>query len=103
MPRALLFREGLLPYAEAVVGSRRLCKAVRRATALSVLGSVAGTLLSFYMVFQGAYNLLTPLALLVFLLLWGLHALCRRKKGKAPSPIGMILFSAGLGILFWGI
>ena len=75
MPRALLFREGLLPYAEAVVGSRRLCKAVRRATALSVLGSVAGTLLSFYMVFQGAYNLLTPLALLVFLLLWALPVL----------------------------
>lgn len=75
MPRALLFREGLLPYAEAVVGSRRLCKAVRRATALSVLGSVAGTLLSFYMVFQSAYNLLTPLALLVFLLLWTLPVL----------------------------
>lgn len=75
MPRALLFREGLLPYAEAVVGSRRLYKAVRRATALSVLGSVAGTLLSFYMVFQGAYNLLTPLALLVFLLLWTLPVL----------------------------
>mgnify|MGYP007042758184 CR=1 FL=1 len=45
------------------------------ATALSVLGSVAGTLLSFYMVFQGAYNLLTPLALLVFLLLWALPVL----------------------------
>ena len=75
MPRALLFREGLLPYAEAVVGSRRLCKAVRRATALSVLGSTAGTLLAFYLVFQGAYNLLTPLALLVFLLLWTLPVL----------------------------
>ena len=45
------------------------------ATALSVLGSVAGTLLSFYMVFQGAYNLLTPMALLVFLLLWALPVL----------------------------
>ena len=42
-------------------------------------------------------------SIVVFLLLWGLHALCRRKKGKAPSPIGMILLSAGLGILFWGI
>ena len=42
-------------------------------------------------------------SIVVFLLLWGLHALCRRQKGKAPSPIGMILFSAGLGILFWGI
>ena len=57
------------------MGSRRLCKAVRRATALSVLGSAAGTLLAFYLVFQGAYNLLTPLALLVFLLLWTLPVL----------------------------
>lgn len=75
MPRALLFREGLLPYAEAVAGSRRLCGAVRRAAGLSLLGSAAGVLLSFYMVFQGAYNLLTPLALLVFLLLWTLPVL----------------------------
>ena len=42
-------------------------------------------------------------SIVVFLLLWGLHALCRKKKGKAPPPIGMILLSAGLGILFWGI
>ena len=32
-------------------------------------------LLAFYLVFQGAYNLLTPLALLVFLLLWTLPVL----------------------------
>lgn len=70
MPRALLFREGLLPYAETVVGSRRLCKAVRRAAALSIVGSAVGTLLAFYLVFQAAYELFTPFALLVFLLLW---------------------------------
>lgn len=70
LPRALLFREGLLPYAETVTGSRRLCKSVRRASALALLGSAAGTLLAFYMVFLGAYELLTPLALVVFLLLW---------------------------------
>ena len=75
MPRALLFREGLLPYAETVVGSRRLCGAVHRASALSLLGSAAGTLLAFYMVFQGAYNLLSPLSLLAFLLLWTLPVL----------------------------
>ena len=75
MPRALLFREGLLPYAETVAGSRRLCRAVRRAMALSLLGSAAGTLLAFYLVFQGAYNLLSPLALLAFLLLWALPVL----------------------------
>ena len=75
IPRALLFREGLLPYAETVAGSRRLCGAVRRATLLSLLGSAAGTLLAAYLVSLEAYSLLTPLALEVFLLLWTLPVL----------------------------
>ena len=75
LPRALLFREGLLPYAEAVAGSGRLCLCVRRATLLAILGSLAGTLLSFYLVFVAAYSLLTPLALQAFLLLWTLPVL----------------------------
>ena len=41
-------------------------------------------------------------ALVSALLLWALHLLCRKRNGKAPSPILMILISAGLGILFWG-
>ncbi len=75
LPRALLFREGLLPYAETVVGSHRLCRAVRRGLALSLLGSAAGTLLAFYMAFLGKYSLMTPLTLLAFLLLWVLPVL----------------------------
>lgn len=75
LPRALLFREGLLPYAETVAGSLRLCKAVRRAAAISLLGSWAGTLLAFYLTSLGAYELLNPLALEAFLLLWTLPAL----------------------------
>ena len=75
LPRALIFREGLLPYAEAVVGSRRMCKAVRRSTVFSLLGSAAGTLLTFYLVFLQQYALLTPLALELFLLLWTLPVL----------------------------
>lgn len=75
LPRALLFREGLLPYAEIVVGSRRLCAAVRRSAVFGLLGSIVGTLLVFYMVFQAAYGLLTPLLLEVFLLLWTLPVL----------------------------
>lgn len=75
LPRALLFREGLLPYAETVAGSLRLCKAVRRAAAISLLGSWAGTLLAFYLTSLGAYELLNPLALEVFLLLWTLPVL----------------------------
>lgn len=70
LPRALIFREGLLPYAETVAGSRRLCRAVRRAAGLSFFASAAGTLLTSYLAFQGSYDLLTPLALLVFCLLW---------------------------------
>ena len=75
LPWALLFREGLLPYAEVVAGSYRLCVSVRRATLLALLGSIAGTLLSFYLVFVGAYSLLTPLGLEAFLLLWTLPVL----------------------------
>ena len=70
LPRALLFREGLLPYAETVVGSRKLCRSGHLAAVLGILGSAAGTLLAFYLVFLGSYELLTPLSLVVFLLLW---------------------------------
>jgi hypothetical protein len=69
-PRALLLREGLLPYAETVVGSRRLRCGVLRCTVLSLLGSAAGTLLAFYLVFQGSFSLMNPLTLLLYLLLW---------------------------------
>ena len=41
-------------------------------------------------------------ALLVFVILWVLHATFHKWRGKAPSPILMIVFSAALGILFWG-
>ena len=72
---AVLCREGLLPYAEAVVGSRRLRTAVRRATWLSLAGSAAGVLLTAYLVSLGKFDLLTPLSLTVFLLLWTLPVL----------------------------
>lgn len=75
LPRALLLREGLLPYAETVVGGRRLCRAVRQSTALALVGSAAGTLLAFYLTFLGSYSLLSPLMLLAFLLLWTLPVL----------------------------
>jgi len=75
LPRALLFREGLLPYAETVVGSRRMCKAVRRAAVIGLIGSGTGVLLVFYLLLQNAYDLLNPLAMMAFLLLWTLPVL----------------------------
>lgn len=67
---AVLCREGLAPYAEAVVGSRRLRTSVRLSVTLSCIGSVVGTLLAFYLTSVAAFDSLTPLNLLLFLLMW---------------------------------
>lgn len=74
-PCALLFREGLMPYAEVTLGSKRLCRAVKTGSRLSLLGSIAGTLLSFYLTFSQAYSTLTPVAMLAFSALWTLASL----------------------------
>ena len=39
----------------------------------------------------------------VFALLWAVHFAHKKVIKKAPSPIGMIVLAAGLGILFWGV
>lgn len=67
---ALLCREGVYPYAEAVVGARRLRSSVRKGAVLASVGSVIGALLAFYLTFVGAYASLTPFNLLVFLVAW---------------------------------
>ena len=58
-----------------MVGSRRMCRAVRRSAVFALLGRAAGTLMAFYLVFLQQYALLTPLALELFLLLWTLPVL----------------------------
>ena len=72
---ALLLREGLTPYAEVAVGSKRLCRAVRVGSFLSLMGSVLGTLLAFYLTFVSAQRALSPLTMLAYLLLWAVAAL----------------------------
>lgn len=67
---ALLCREGLGPYAEAVVGAQRLRKATVLASALTCFGSVVGVLLVFYLAVSLSFSSLAPLNLLVFLLMW---------------------------------
>lgn len=42
-------------------------------------------------------------SILVFLLLISIHLLSKKIWKKTPSPILMILISAGLGVLFWGV
>lgn len=67
---AVLYREGLMPYVEAVVASRRLCRAAHQMTALALGGSVVSLLLCFYLAFVGASSVLAPLSLAVYQLLW---------------------------------
>lgn len=72
---AVIYREGLMPFAETVIGSRRCWRAVRDATALSFLGSLCGLLLSYYLIYAGSFAILAPLQMLAFLLLWLLPCL----------------------------
>ena len=67
---AVLCREGVAPYSEAVVGAARLRRAVRVSAVLASLGAVAGLLLAFYLTSVGAYASLSAGNLLVFLVMW---------------------------------
>lgn len=74
-PAGLLYREGLLPFVEMVALSRRLCQMVRVGNLLSMLGSVFGALLGFYLTFVGRSDIFSPVMLMVYLLLWALPML----------------------------
>ena len=74
-PSALIYREGLMPFAELAVGSKRLCRAVRVGNILSLISSVGGTLITFYMCFVASYAQFTPFKLLLFMVLWAVAAL----------------------------
>ena len=74
-PNVIVCREGLLPLAESVVGSRRMVRAVRTATVLSYIGALCGVALSYYLTSVGNFAVLTPLSMVVFLLLWLLPTL----------------------------
>lgn len=67
---AIIYREGLMPFAETVIGSRRCCQMVRWSTALCWLGSLCGLLLAYYLTGVAAYSALGAGYVLVFLLLW---------------------------------
>lgn len=69
---ALLYREGLMPYTEVMVGSKRMYGAVRKSTIATLFSSVVGTLISFYLVFSDAGYRLTPMQMALFLALFAL-------------------------------
>ncbi len=67
---ALLCREGLLPFAEAVTAARRLRRATLLGSGLCCAGSALGLALCTYLASISAYTSLSPLNLLIFLLTW---------------------------------
>ena len=66
----------------------------------TALTMALGTLFGFSAVGDSVVPDWRGLAILVILLV--LHAFCRRFRHRPPSPILMILLSAGLGILLYG-
>ena len=74
-PCALIFREGLMPFAEVTIGAKRLVRAVKRGNRTSLIGSILSVLLAFYLTFVGAYATLTAETMAIYLLLWAFAAL----------------------------
>lgn len=74
-PYVIVCREGLMPLVESVAGSRRAVKAVRTATILGYIGAAVGVALAYYLTSIGNFALLTPIAMVVFQLLWLLPTL----------------------------
>ncbi len=66
----VLCREGIGPLSETVVGAKRLYLATRINSVLTILGSVVGVLIAFYLTAQAAFGSLSVFNLLVFLLMW---------------------------------
>ena len=67
---ALIYREGLGAYTDAILGGRRLRAVVRLNTAVTVAASAVGALLGFYLTMMNAYASLSLLNTLFFLLMW---------------------------------
>ena len=70
IPIALLCREGLTAFSDAVVGAKRLRSSTILSVIFAVLSSVIGVTLTFYLTTVGAYTTLTPTVFLVFMALW---------------------------------
>jgi hypothetical protein len=67
---ALIFREGIGPFTDAILGGRRLRNVVRLNTLLTVISSAIGALLGLYLTMMNAYGSLNLMNTLFFLLMW---------------------------------
>ncbi len=69
-PSALIFREGLAPYTHVILGGRSLQTTVVIGTVISVIGTLFGVLLMFYLCFKGAFSAATATNTLTYMFAW---------------------------------
>jgi len=67
---AVLCREGLAPFADVVVGAKRLRSTVRVGSVICCIGATLGLLLSAYLTAVAAFYSLSPENLLLFMAAW---------------------------------
>ena len=67
---AVLAREGLSAYCDAVLGGRRLRLAARWGFLFAIIGAVMGLVVTFYLTAIGAFASLTTVNFLVFMAAW---------------------------------
>lgn len=72
---ALLTRGGMGAYSDAIIGGRRLRRVVNVNAILTVLASILGMVLAFFLTSVLAFASLTPMNMLVFLVIWLLPTL----------------------------
>ena len=86
-------------------GVNAFLSGVRPCVIAMILATAIGMTISTLLGFTDIHSALAPdpKSILVFAILWLTHFEYKRIKKTAPSPIIMILFSAALGILLWGV
>ena len=93
--------KNLMKYA----GVNAFLSGVRPCVIAMILATAIGMAISTLLGFTNIHSALVPdpKSILVFAILWLTHFGYKRIKKTAPSPIIMILFSAALGMLLWGV
>lgn len=72
---ALVTREGLAPGAYAITGARALRTAYRLGTAIHMIGGILGMLIMLVLAVLGSVELLTPVNVLLYQLIWAIPGL----------------------------
>jgi ribosomal protein L31 len=70
IPLALMTQEGLAPVAFAITGARALRTSWRMGLVIHILGGILGLLIMAALAITGSVNLLTPMNILIYQLIW---------------------------------